>query len=153
MEETIKGIQKSGVQSCAKHWIGNEQETQRNPTTAGGAINGKIIQESISSNLDDRTMHELYMWPFANAVKAGVSSVMCSYQRLNGSYACENSKALNGLLKEELGFQGISSCQNISEIDSNVFKGYVMSDWGGTHSGVASIKSGLDMDMRTYSRY
>jgi len=105
MEETIKGIQKNGVQACAKHWIGNEQETQRNPSM----VNGSIVQESISSNIDDRTIHELYMWPFANAVKAGVSSVMCSYQRLNGSYACENSKSLNGLLKEELGFQGISS--------------------------------------------
>lgn len=70
------------------------------------------------------------MWPFANAVHAGVSAVMCSYNRINGSYACQNSKTLNGLLKDELGFQG-----------------YVMSDWGGTHSGVASVKAGLDMDM------
>jgi beta-glucosidase-like glycosyl hydrolase len=45
-------------------------------------------------------------WPFANAVKAGVSSVMCSYNRINGSYGCQNSKLLNGVLKEELGFQG-----------------------------------------------
>jgi beta-glucosidase len=55
---------------------------------------------------------------------------MCSYNRINGTYACENSKSLNGLLKEELGFQG-----------------YVMSDWGGTHSGLSSIEGGLDMDM------
>jgi beta-glucosidase len=102
MEETIKGIQAAGVQATAKHWIANEQETQRNPTYNGSVI----VQESISSNLDDRTMHELYMWPFANAVRAGVASIMCSYQRINGSYTCENSKALNGLLKEELGFQG-----------------------------------------------
>ena len=58
-------------------------------------------------------MHEIYLWPFADAVKAGVSAVMCSYNRINGTYACENSKTLNGLLKDELGFQG-----------------YVMSDWG-----------------------
>ena len=45
-------------------------------------------------------------WPFANAVKAGVSSVMCSYNRINGSYGCQNSKLLNGVLKEELGCQG-----------------------------------------------
>jgi beta-glucosidase len=51
-------------------------------------------------------MHETYLWPFANAVRAGTASIMCSYQRLNGSYGCQNSKALNGLLKEELGFQG-----------------------------------------------
>lgn len=55
---------------------------------------------------------------------------MCSYQRINGSYSCQNSKALNGLLKTELGFEG-----------------YVMSDWYGTHSGLASIESGLDLDM------
>lgn len=127
MEETILGLQSNGLQACAKHWVAYEQETQRNPTYDN---NGSIIQESVSSNLDDRTMHELYMWPFANAVRAGVASIMCSYNRINGSYACENSKSLNGLLKEELGFQG-----------------YVMSDWGGTHSGLSSIEGGLDMDM------
>ena len=127
MEETILGMQSNGLQACAKHWVAYEQETQRNPTYDE---NGVLLQESVSSNLDDRTMHELYMWPFANAVRAGLSSIMCSYNRINGSYACENSKSLNGLLKKELGFQG-----------------YVMSDWGGTHSGMASIESGLDMDM------
>ncbi|KAL3419630.1 beta-glucosidase G 1 [Phlyctema vagabunda] len=126
MEETISGLQSNGIQACAKHWVANEQETQRNPSY----LNGSIVQESVSANLDDRTMHELYMWPFANAIHAGVASIMCSYNRINGTYACENSKALNGLLKEELGFQG-----------------YVMSDWGGTHSGVASIEGGLDMNM------
>lgn len=50
----------------------------------------------MSSNLDDKTMHELYLWPFADAVKAGTGSVMCSYNRINGSYACQNSATLNG---------------------------------------------------------
>lgn len=129
MEETITGMQSNGLQACAKHWVAYEQESQRNPTYTGG-LTGDIIYESVSSNLDDRTMHELYMWPFANAVKAGVASVMCSYNRINGTYSCENSKSQNGLLKEELGFQG-----------------YVMSDWGGTHSGMSSVEGGLDMDM------
>ncbi|KAK9326806.1 glycosyl hydrolase family 3 N terminal domain-containing protein [Lipomyces starkeyi] len=126
MEQTISAMQRSGVQATAKHFIGNEQETQRNPTISQ---NNDTI-EAVSSNIDDRTMHELYMWPFANAVRAGVASVMCSYNRLNSSYSCQNSKALNGLLKEELGFQG-----------------YVMSDWGAVHAGVASVKAGLDMNM------
>jgi len=130
MEETITGIQDAGVQATAKHFIGNEQETQRNPTYNPNGTLTDVIQESISANIDDRTMHELYLWPFANAVHAKVASVMCAYQRLNGSYACQNSKVQNGLLKGELGFQG-----------------YVQSDWGGTHSGVASIEGGLDMDM------
>ncbi|KAK9481623.1 glycosyl hydrolase family 3 N terminal domain-containing protein [Lipomyces starkeyi] len=126
MEQTILAMQRSGVQATAKHFIGNEQETQRNPSIS---LNNVTI-EAVSSNIDDRTMHELYMWPFANAVRAGVASVMCSYNRLNSSYACQNSKALNGLLKEELGFQG-----------------YVMSDWDAVHAGVASIEAGLDMNM------
>lgn len=75
-------------------------------------------------------MHELYMWPFANAVRAGVGSVMCSYNQVNNSYACQNSKVLNNLLKDELGFQG-----------------FVMSDWQAQHSGVASALAGLDMTM------
>ncbi|KFA68987.1 hypothetical protein S40285_08855 [Stachybotrys chlorohalonatus IBT 40285] len=130
MEETIKGHQDAGVQATPKHFIGNEQETQRNPTFApNGTVTDKY-QEAISSNIDDRTMHEIYLWPFANAIHAKASSVMCSYQRLNGTYACENSKAVNGLLKTELGFQG-----------------YLMSDWGSTHSGLSSIEGGLDMNM------
>ncbi|KAL4914695.1 glycoside hydrolase superfamily [Aspergillus aurantiobrunneus] len=130
MEYTIQGHQDAGVQATAKHFIGNEQETMRNPTFNSSGYLGQVVQEAVSSNIDDRTMHELYLWPFANAVRAQVSSMMCAYQRINGSYACANSKVLNGLLKEELGFQG-----------------YVVSDWGGTHSGVASIESGEDMDM------
>jgi beta-glucosidase len=62
----------------------NEQEIQRNPS----AVNGVTI-EAISSNVDDKTMHETYLWPFANAVRAGTSAVMCSYQRINGSYGTQ----------------------------------------------------------------
>lgn len=130
MEQTITGHQNAGVQATAKHYIGNEQETQRNPTFDPNGTLTDVLFEAISSNIDDRTMHEIYLWPFANAAHAKCSSFMCSYQRLNGSYACENSKAQNGILKGELGFQG-----------------YIMSDWGGTHSGVASVTNGLDMDM------
>lgn len=50
-------------------------------------------------------MHELYLWPFADSVRAGVASVMCSYNQVNNTYACGNSKTINGLLKDELGFQ------------------------------------------------
>ena len=86
--------------------------------------------ESISTNIDDKTMHELYLWPFQDAVLAGSASIMCSYQRINNSYGCQNSKTLNGLLKEELGFQG-----------------YVMTDWYAQHGGIASANAGLDMAM------
>ncbi|CAI7598569.1 unnamed protein product [Penicillium manginii] len=130
MEETINGMQDAGVQANAKHFIANEQETQRNPTYAPEANATTYIQDSVSANIDDRTLHEIYMWPFANAVRAKVASAMCSYNRVNGSHACQNSYLLNHLLKGELGFQG-----------------YVMSDWGATHSGVSSVESGMDMTM------
>ncbi|KAI0175281.1 beta-glucosidase [Pestalotiopsis sp. NC0098] len=125
MDATIRGHQDAGVQACAKHFIGNEQETQRSSTIIDG-----IETAAISSNIDDRTLHELYLWPFANSVKAGTSSIMCSYNRLNETYTCEHDHLLNDILKEELGFQG-----------------YIMSDWFATHAGVDSVNAGLDMTM------
>ncbi|KAL2840287.1 glycosyl hydrolase family 3 N terminal domain-containing protein [Aspergillus pseudoustus] len=133
MELGIRGLQDAGVQAVAKHFVANEQEIMRNPVYY---TNGTLQYEAISANVDDRTLHELYMWPFANAVHEGVSSVMCSYQRANGSYSCQNSKLLNGLLKDELGFQG-----------------YVVSDWYALHAGVDAVNAGMDMDMPGTTRY
>ncbi|KAK5953706.1 hypothetical protein OHC33_004975 [Knufia fluminis] len=127
--ETIKGIQSQGVQATAKHYLGNEQEHFRKSFEWG-------LPESLSSNIDDRTLHEVYAWPFAEAVRAGVASVMCSYQMVNNSYACQNSWLLNGVLKDELGFQG-----------------YVQSDWLAQRSGVASALAGLDMSMPGDGRF
>ncbi|KAF7562368.1 hypothetical protein G7046_g1782 [Stylonectria norvegica] len=121
--QTIKGIQDQGVMATIKHFVGNEQEHFRQPWEWG-------LPNALSSNIDDRTMHELYAWPFANAVKAGVASVMCSYNMVNNSYACGNSKLLNGILKDEMGFQG-----------------FVMSDWLAQRGGVSSALAGLDMSM------
>jgi beta-glucosidase len=73
--------------------------------------------ESVSSNVDDKALHELYLWPFVDAVKAGTRSIMCSYNRVNNSHACQNSKLLNGILKIELGFQGFGKhliCQRMN---------------------------------------
>ena len=125
MAESVLGIQSSGVIACSKHYIGNEQEHFRQAPQS--PFN---LTQAYSSNIDDATMHELYLWPFTDAVRAGTGSVMCSYNQVNNSYACQNSKMLNGLLKAELGFQG-----------------FVMSDWSGQHSGVSSILAGLDMTM------
>jgi len=121
--ETIQGIQSQGIIATAKHLIGNEQEHFRKSFEWG-------IPEALSSNIDDRTLHELYLWPFAESVRAGVASVMCSYQMVNNSYACANSKLMNGILKDELGFQG-----------------FVQSDWLAQRSGVASALAGLDVSM------
>ncbi|KAM0520153.1 hypothetical protein ACHAPE_003433 [Trichoderma viride] len=119
--QTVSGIQGQGVITSTKHYIGNEQETNRNPE-------GNI--SAVSSNIDDKTIHEVYLWPFQDAVRAGSGNIMCSYQRVNNSYGCSNSKTLNGLLKSELGFQG-----------------FVVSDWGAQHAGVATAKAGLDVAM------
>lgn len=121
--QTIKGIQDQGVMATAKHYVLNEQEHFRQAWEWG-------LPNAISSNIDDRTLHEIYIWPFADSVKAGVTSVMCSYNQVNSSYACQNSKLLNGILKDELGFQG-----------------FVQSDWLAQRSGVASALAGLDMTM------
>ena len=120
---TVRGIQDEGVIATAKHFIGNEQEHFRQSFEWG-------LPNAMSSNVDDRTLHELYLWPFAESVKAGVASVMCSYNLVNNSYACGNSKLMNGILKDELGFQG-----------------FVQSDWLAQRSGVASALAGLDMSM------
>ncbi|CZR61718.1 probable beta-glucosidase M [Phialocephala subalpina] len=124
--ETVRGIQENGVVTSVKHFIGNEQETNRNPSTN----NQSQHVESVSSNIDDKTLHELYLWPFQDAVHAGSGNIMCSYNRINNSYACQNSKMLNGVLKDELGFQG-----------------FVVSDWGALHAGYAAAEAGLDMVM------
>lgn len=112
--ETIIGLQQAGVQATAKHYINNEQEWKR-------------TQES--SNVDDRTEHEIYAHPFLRSVMAGVSSVMCSYNLVNDTYACNNYKILSDILKREFGFQG-----------------YVMSDWAATMNTLSAV-AGLDMTM------
>ncbi|KAI1659455.1 glycoside hydrolase family 3 protein [Daldinia decipiens] len=118
--ETIIGHQDAGVIANIKHFIANEQETYRRPYFG---------VEAISANIDDKTLHELYLWPFMDGVRAGVASVMCSYNRINNTYGCENSKLLNGVLKTELAFDG-----------------FVLLDWNAQHN-LESANAGLDMIM------
>jgi beta-glucosidase len=99
--ETIKGMQDNGVIATVKHFIGNEQEMYRMDIIPHG------LMKAISSNIDDRTLHELYAWPFMDAIKAGVGAVMTSYNDVNGSACSQNSKLINGILKDEFGFQGL----------------------------------------------
>jgi beta-glucosidase len=82
--------------------------------------------KALSSNLDDRTLHELYAWPFADGIRAGVGAIMTAYnvsevdfdclevitdfsKDVNGSASSQNSKMMNGILKDEMGFQGLVS--------------------------------------------
>ncbi|KAG5979710.1 hypothetical protein E4U55_004849 [Claviceps digitariae] len=125
--QTIDGVQSEGVQTSLKHFIGNEQELNRMASQDA---------EAVSSNIDDQTMHEVYLTPFQDGVRAGTANIMCSYQRVNNSYGCSNSKTLNGLLKTELGFQG-----------------FVVSDWDAQRAGVAAALAGLDMAMPTPAEF
>jgi len=124
---TVRGIQELGVMAVVKHWVGNEQERFRRKGELG---RWPKVQEALSANIAGRAMREVYAWPFQDAVREGATGVMCSYQQVNNSYACENSWLLNGLLKDELGFQG-----------------FVVSDWLAQRSGVNSVIAGMDMTM------
>ena len=106
----IKGIQSQHVMAQVKHYVGYDSDNE-------------------NTFIDDQTLHEIYVAPFDAAVKAGVSSIMCSYNRLNGTFACGNDKTLTKILRDEIGF-----------------KGFVTSDWGAVH-GVNFINAGLDMEM------
>src|ERR1019366_5805676 len=77
----------------------------------------------------EQALHEIYLPPFEAAIKAGVASVMCSYNHVNGPHACGSRDLLTGILRDELGF-----------------KGFVVSDWGATHSA-QFLNAGLDMEM------
>ncbi|KAL9624976.1 MAG: hypothetical protein Q9160_000705 [Pyrenula sp. 1 TL-2023] len=122
--QTIQGMQSQGVIATVKHFIGNEQEQYRMDSIPHG------FMRAASSNIDDRTLHELYAWPFAEAVRVGVGAVMTAYNEVNGSACSQNSYLINGILKDELGFQGL-----------------VMTDWLSHIGGVSSALAGLDMSM------
>ncbi|KAL3474580.1 putative beta-glucosidase F [Aspergillus californicus] len=119
--QTIKGMQSTGAIACLKHFIGNEQEMHRMSS---------VVTQGYSSNIDDRTLHEFYLWPFAEGVRAEVGSVMIAYNDVNKSACSQNSKLINGILKDELGFQG-----------------FVVTDWLAHLGGVSSALAGLDMSM------
>ncbi|KUL85518.1 hypothetical protein ZTR_08081 [Talaromyces verruculosus] len=119
--QTIEGMQSTGVIATLKHYILNEQEMYRMTD---------VVQVGYSSDIDDRTLHEIYLWPFAEGVRVGVGSIMAAYNHVNGSLCTQNSQILNGLLKDELGFQG-----------------FVVSDWYAQFGGVSSALAGLDMAM------
>ena len=112
----IKGLRKQGVGCSLKHFAANNQET---------------LRMTISSELDERAMQEIYLRPFEIAVRqARPSTVMCSYNRVGGIYSSENKKLLTEILRERWGFDGI-----------------VMSDWGAVNDRVAGIRAGLDLEM------
>jgi len=113
---TSKVCKKGCGRLLLKHFAGNNQEYQR---------------FSINSEIDERTLREIYLPAFEKAVKtANPWTVMCSYNKLNGTYASEHYGLLTEILKQEWGFEG-----------------FVVSDWGAVHDRVAAFKGGLDLEM------
>jgi beta-glucosidase len=114
----ITGIQSQGPMAQVKHYADYNQETNRNNP-----------QDDVV--MSDRVQHEIYLPAFQAAVQqAHAYSVMCSYASVGGTFACESGHLLDDILRGELGFTG-----------------FVTSDWGGTHSTVASANNGLDQEM------
>ena len=112
----IKGVQDEGVMACVKHFACNNQEWERN---------------YVSSDVDERTLQEIYLPAFRKAVMEGnVGSVMNSYNLLNSVWATENSWLNWEVLRGQWGFKGI-----------------LMSDWGAVHDAIAAILGGTDLDM------
>jgi beta-glucosidase len=112
----MRALQEQGVIGDMKHYAMNDQENGRN------YVNIKV---------DRRAMRESDLLAFEIGIKdSGVGAVMCSYNLVNGDYACENDYLLNTALKKDFGFQG-----------------FVISDWGATHSAARAAMAGLDMEM------
>lgn len=112
----VNGVQSRNIGTSVKHYAANNQETRR---------------MSSSSEVDERTLREIYLAAFETIVKkARPWTMMCSYNCINGVYSCENDWLLNKVLREEWGFQGL-----------------VMTDWGAMNDRVKAVKAGLDLEM------
>ena len=116
----VQGVQAHGVAACVKHFAVNNQETRRTAT---------------SSNVDDRTLYEIYLPAFKKAVQEGGAwAIMGSYNLYNGQFNCHNKKLLCDILKDEWDFDGV-----------------VISDWGGCRDDDEAVTNGLDIEMGTWT--
>lgn len=112
----VKGVQSQGVGVSVKHFAANNRENQRFTS---------------SSEMDERTLREIYLLAFEKIVKdADPATLMCSYNKINGTLNSQNKRLLTEILRDEWGFDGL-----------------VMSDWGAVADHIAAIKAGLDLEM------
>ena len=110
----VRGAQSQGIGVACKHFAANDQEPKR---------------DSLTSNVDERTLRELDLKPFEICVKNGATGFMCSYNPLNGIYTSANKWLLTDILRNEWGFKGL-----------------VMSDWGACHDTATDANAGLDLE-------
>lgn len=112
----VSSLQEQGISACVKHFAANNQETRR---------------QSGTSNMDERTLHEIYLPAFEKVVKdGGVNSVMCAYNAVNGTFCAENKVLLTDILRKKWGFTG-----------------FVVTDWGAVKDRVRGLLAGLDLEM------
>ena len=111
----IQGVQRTSVAACVKHFAANSQENRR---------------KAVNSILEERTLREIYLPAFEQAVQAGVKAVMTSYNKVNGEYPAQNRHLSKEILRGEWGFQGV-----------------LVTDWGAMDRVVPSIQAGLDLQM------
>jgi beta-glucosidase len=112
----VQGVQSQGVGTSLKHYAANNQETDR---------------VRVSADVDERTLREIYLPAFGRIVtEAQPWTVMCSYNRLNGTHVSQHPWLLTTVLRDEWGFEGV-----------------VVSDWGAVHDRVAAVRAGLDLEM------
>lgn len=172
MGKAITGMQAAGVVAAGRHFLFNEQETNRSSSSGGGggggfgggggggfgggstnfsssssspspssapssgsgsgSSSGSTTDDTddgrYSSNVDDKTTHEIYAWPFYDAAKAGMMAVMCGMNLVNGTLSCQNDQLLSGILKTEMGFPGL-----------------VLPDVSSQDSAYESANAGLDL--------
>ncbi|MGC9468917.1 MAG: glycoside hydrolase family 3 C-terminal domain-containing protein [Anaerolineae bacterium] len=118
----IKGLQRQGVGASLKHLAGNNQENER------------MTSDSL---IDERTLREIYLPAFEKAVKqAEPATVMCAYNKLNGTYCSDHRYLLREILREEWGFDGV-----------------ILTDWGAMHDRVEAFEAGLDLEMPNSNGY
>jgi beta-glucosidase len=113
-EEEFRGIQGAGLIATIKHFVLNNQEHER---------------RNVNVNVDEQTLHEIYLPGFEGAIRGGAGAVMCSYNRVGGAWACDSREVLTEMLRDQLGFAG-----------------WVMTDWGATHT-LDALEAGLDQEM------
>lgn len=118
----VKGVQSKGIGTSLKHYAANNQEKAR------------LVSNSV---VDERALREIYLSAFEKTVKGAQPwTIMCSYNRINNEYACENEYLLNKILRDEWGYKGL-----------------VMTDWGAMNNRVKALEAGLDLEMPGPNNY